>query len=87
MSTQLHKKGVLFQQLIELLWDNVISIQLPFLTIMKQYPLNLALTAQPTPQKLWQVKDQMKRQKNIYLNVVLVSQILLLNKYMWFLPF
>lgn len=54
---------------------------------MKQYPLNLALTAQPTPQKLWQVKDQMKRQKNIYLNVVLVSQILLLNKYMWFLPF
>lgn len=53
---------------------------------MQKYPLNLALTAQPTPQKLWQAKDQMKRQKTIFLYVVLVSQILLLNKHMWFLP-
>lgn len=69
MSTQLHKKGVLFQQLIELLWDTVISIQFPFLTIMQQYPLNLALTAQPTPQKLWQAEDQIKRTKKIYFYV------------------
>lgn len=48
MSTLLHKKGVLFQQLIELFWEAVISIQFPCL-IITQHPLHLAFQPNPPP--------------------------------------
>lgn len=56
---------------------------------MQQYPLKLALTAQPTPKKVWQAKDKMK---SFIIYIVCINMCsagvtyaIIKKKYMWLL--
>ena len=78
MSTQLHKKGVLFQQLKKIVrYRSLNSVILSYhYATTVPFKLSFNSPAQPTPQKLWQEKDQMKRYKNNICGAVLVSHVI-----------